>query len=143
LFARGVRRAEVARRVGVSRATATRWFRAWGRGLVQPAPVGRPPKLPIAALEAVHRALAASPAAIGFPLERWSLAAIAALVERITRVAYHRRHVTRVLRRSGWTVLPIGANARYAFRTVPHRDPDGNLLLLRTTPFVHAPREDE
>ena len=51
-----------------------------------------------------------------------------------TGVTYHPRHVARVLRRAGWTVLPVGAFASHAFRAIPHQDPDGNLLLFRAAP---------
>jgi hypothetical protein len=71
------------------------------------------------------------------PLDRWSLAAVALLIQRVTGVAYHRRHIPRVLRRSGWSVLPVGEHAAEAFRTAPQFDPDGNLFLL-----VHRPALD-
>lgn len=135
LFAQGITRAETARQLGVSRATATRWFRMWQRGELPTVRPGRPAKLGAAALSEVHSALRASPLSAGMPLDRWSLAAVAVLIQRVTGVAYHRRHIPRVLRRSGWTVLPVGKHAVDAFQTVQQCDPDGNVFLLahRTT----------
>ncbi len=135
LFARGMTRAEVARAVGVCRATATRWHRLWeaggARALSEPGRRGRAPKVGAGDLDQVQRALAGPPRAGGFDLERWSLAAIAALIERSTGVAYHPRHVTRVLRRLGWVLPPVGATAPHAFRECALADPEGNGLLLR------------
>ncbi len=97
---------------------------------------GRPPKVGTCGLQAVHRALAGPPRASGFDLERWSLAAIALLIQRSTGVAYHPRHVTRVLRRLGWVLPPVGAAAPHAFRQWPFSDPDGNDLCLRERSHV-------
>lgn len=138
LFGAGVSRADAARRLGVSRATATRWYRVWEVGgaaaLAQPGKRGRPPKLEPADLDDVQRALARPPAESGFPIERWSLAAVVALIRRATGIAYHPRHVVRVLRRAGWVVPPVGELAEHAFREREQRDPDGNAILLRERP---------
>ncbi len=134
LFAQGLTRAEAARRLGVSRATATRWYRVWkngGRGgLLMGKRRGRPPRLETRALAAVDRALFRSPRELGFDLDRWSLAAVAALIERSTGARYHRRHVGRLLRRAGWVLPPVGATHDRAFRSRPLRDPDGNPIAL-------------
>jgi len=135
LFARGVTRADAARRLGVSRATATRWFRVWREegalALGAPGPRGRPPKLDLCELEGLHAALGASPRDSGFCLDRWSLAAVVALIQRQTGIAYHPRHVARVLRRAGWVIPPVGRFAPQAFRELAHADPDGNAILIR------------
>jgi transposase len=135
LFAAGVSRAEAAHRLGVSRATASRWFRIWraggARALAARPPRGRPPSLAAADLAAIHPCLERPPRELGFALDRWSLAAVAALIERRRGVTYHRRHIGRVLRRTGWVVLPLGEHAAHAFRQLEQRDPDGNPLLLR------------
>ncbi len=142
LFATGLTRAEVARRLGVSRATATRWFRKLGKGgpaaLTAPRTLGRPPSLDAVTLATIQADLERPPMASGFALAQWSMAAIAALIERRCGVTYHRRHVARVLRRIGWVVLPFGAHAAHAFRRVGHRDPDGNALWLRSAAAGHS-----
>ena len=136
LFAAGVHRAEVARRLGVSRMTATRWYRRWqeggARALVRTRRPGRRPKIPTSSLADVQAALARGPRASGFDhRETWSLAAIVALIERHTGIAYHARHVARVLRRLGWVIPPIGDGAATALRQSRLEDPDGNAFFLR------------
>jgi len=131
LFARGLSRAEAARALGVCRATTTRWYRAWRDGsLLAPRRRGRPPRLDAAELARVAEALRDPPGAWGFALDRWSLAAIAALVERLTGARYHRRAVGRLLRRMGFVVPPVGRNAEHAFRRRVVRDPEGNPVAL-------------
>lgn len=135
LFAEGMSRAAVARAVGVCRATTSAWYRLWKGGgkaaLTAPSPRGRTPRIDAKDLAAVSRALAASPRLHGFDLDQWSLAAIVVLIQRMTGVTHHRRHVTRVLRRMGWTVPPVGPTAAHAFRCTPAHDPDGNTLTFQ------------
>ena len=135
LFAEGMSRAAVARAVGVCRATTSAWYRLWQGGgkaaLTAPSPRGRTPRIDAKDLAAVSRALAASPRLHGFDLDQWSLAAIVVLIQRMTGVTHHRRHVTRVLRRMGWTVPPVGPMAPHAFRCTPAHDPDGNTLTFQ------------
>jgi len=134
LFAEGVSRAEVARAVGVSRATTTRWHRLWAEGgaqaLAAAARRGRPPRLDQGDLERIEAALAAPPRASGYDLDEWSLAAVAALVERLTGVRHHSRHAGRLMRRMGWIVPPVGPSARDALRRRTLLDPDGNVVGL-------------
>jgi transposase len=143
LFAQGVSRAEVARAVGVSRATTTRWHRLWEEGgetaLLLSARRGRPPRLDPRALERIEGALLRPPRASGYDLDQWSLAAVAALVEKLTGVGHHRRHAPRLMRRMGWIVPPVGASAKDALRRKLLRDPDGNVLgLLERRPRTAA-----
>ena len=70
------------------------------------------------------------PRAAGFDLDRWSLAAIAAWIRRETGIAYHPRHVGRLLARAGFVVPPVGPHASRAMRATSIRDPLGNELLL-------------
>ncbi len=136
LFQQGVRRSEVARRLGVSRSTATEWYRRWCAGgaeaLTRARRPGRKPKLTMTgAVDRIHNALEGTPRDAGFDLDQWSLASVSALIARTTGVSYHPRHVVRVLRRFGWVVAPVGASAQHAFRQSDWADPDGNALLLR------------
>src|ERR1051326_5195120 len=77
LFAKGVRPAEVARELGVSRQSATDWHHAWKeegvRGLRQAERTGRPPRLTERELKDVQRALLEGPAAYGWETELWAL----------------------------------------------------------------------
>ena len=79
----------------------------------------------------MHRILFRPPREAGIHLDHWSLAAIALLIERATGVRYHRRHLGRLLRRSGWVVPPVGPPAAHAFRRVCQSDPDGNQIWLQ------------
>ena len=137
LFAQGVVQAEVARHLGIVRSTASAWHRLWREGgeqaLLRERKGGRPPKLESRDLSEVHRALMSSPREAGLFTDRWSLHAVVALVHRITGVAYHPRHVTRVLRRQGWIVPPVGRDAAHAFRQMPVIDPEGNVVGLQGT----------
>ena len=135
LFAEGMSRAAVARAVGVCRATASAWYRLWqdgGKvGLMAPSPRGRPPRIDAKDLAVVSGALTASPRVHGFDLDQWSLAAVVVLIQRMTGVTHHPRHVTRVLRRMGWIVPPVGPTAAHALRCTPAHDPDGNALAFQ------------
>ena len=64
----------------------------------------------------MQRVLLRPPREAGFDLDHWSLAAIALLIERFTGVRYHRRHLGRLLRRSGWVVPPVGPRAAQTIR---------------------------
>jgi transposase len=118
LFAKGWSRAAVARELGVSRMTATRWRRAWKRGeLARVERPGRPRKLDGAALAA---------ALAGIP-RTWSVDRVAEVLEQRTGVRYHPGHLWRVLKTWGWGAAPKP-------RPVPFTDPDGNALLLYGPP---------
>jgi transposase len=99
--------AEIARQVGVSRATVSRWNRrltgAGLRGLRGRTSSGRPPRLPAAQWSQLFRVLGRGAVAAGFDTERWTLRRIAAVVRRESGVRYHPRSLGRILRRHGWT----------------------------------------
>jgi len=131
LFAAGTSRAEVARRLRIARSTAGEWYRRWAsRGEIAVRARGPAPRLSATDLERLSEAMLRPPRAEGFDLDRWTLAAIAAWLERETRVAHHRRHVGRVLARAGFVIPPVGRNARCAMRARSTVDPDGNELRL-------------
>jgi transposase len=107
LLAQKHSQAEVARRCGVSRTTALRWARArekkreraWKRK-----PLGRPSKLTEAQKQQLEKALLQGAQAHGFLNELWTLARVARLIENLTAVRLHPRHVWRVLGQMGWSV---------------------------------------
>jgi len=107
LFAKGMRPAEVARELGVSRQAATIWYHAWQeegvKSLRQAERTGRPPELTAKELSEVERALRAGPAAYGWHTELWTLARVADVIAMETGVRYHIGHVWKILRRLGWT----------------------------------------
>jgi transposase len=92
----------------VSPQAASIWYRRWRQGgaaaLQGAGRAGRRPRLSQAELEAVDQALRKGPEAFGFDTDLWTLARVAAVIERLTGVRYHPGHVWRLLRRLGWSV---------------------------------------
>jgi transposase len=107
LLEQGETQASVARRLGVSRTTTTRWAReleAKGReGLRAAGRAGRKPQLAEEQVYQVEQALLDGPAAFGYSTELWTLPRVAELIGKLTGVRYHPGHVWRVLRRLGWS----------------------------------------
>ena len=131
LFAAGSSRAQVARRLGIAKSTASEWYRRWSEsGAIAPRARGPRPRLTPADLERLAAAMLRPPHAAGFDLERWSLAAVALWIERETGVRYHRRALARVLARAGFVVPPVGPQAGRALRALAMRDPEGNEVRL-------------
>jgi len=134
LFADGATQAEVARQLGVSRVTAMHWQRIWREageaGLLVPSRPGRRSKLDAEQMRRIDLAIAEAPRTWGFDLDRWSFAAIAALIGKLTGVQYHPRHIGRLLRRMGWSVPPIGSSSHATIRLCFLIDPDGNRICL-------------
>ena len=100
--------AGVARTFGVSAQAASVWYRRWRQGgeaaLRGAGRAGRRPRLSAAELDAVDQALRKGPEAFGFDTDRWTLARIAAVIQRLTGVGYHPGHVWRLLRGLGWSL---------------------------------------
>jgi transposase len=107
LFQQGHSQAEVARRLGVSRQTASRWHARWrqgGRaGLAGPGRWGRPSRLSEADWRRVERALLRGAQAHGFDTDLWTLPRVAEVIWRLTGVSYHPGHVWWLLRRHHWS----------------------------------------
>jgi transposase len=81
LFAHGTCQAKVARALGVSPQTASRWHARWQQGgtraLRAPARQGRPPKLTPVQLRQLERALFKGARGHGFDEELWTLRRVA------------------------------------------------------------------
>jgi transposase len=108
LFEQGVIPAEIARQVGVGHQTVSDWRTVWrqsGRDALRAAGrAGRLPKLSREQLMLVEAALANGPEANGYATDLWTLARVAEVIERVSGVSYHPRHVWRILREQlGWT----------------------------------------
>jgi transposase len=107
LFQQGHSQAEVARRLGVSRQTASRWHARWlagGRaGLAGPGRWGRPSRLSDRDWRRVERALLRGAQAHGFDTDLWTLPRVAEVIWRLTGVSYHPGHVWWLLRRHQWS----------------------------------------
>jgi transposase len=109
LFASGVRQAEVARQLGVSRQSVHLWYKRWqaagSDGLRSRGPTGPIPRLSEAQLRQVEQALLKGAGANGFAGELWTLERIATVIERLTGVRHHPAWVWALLRhRLGWSV---------------------------------------
>jgi transposase len=108
LFQQGLPQAEIARRLGVSRQTASRWHARWrtgGRaGLAGSGRWGRPSRLSDRDWQRVEHALLAGAEAHGFDTDLWTLPRVAEVIWRLTGVAYHPGHVWWLLRRHHWSL---------------------------------------
>lgn len=116
LFEQGKSQSEVARRLGVTPASAHRWFHAWERegveGLKIAPHLGRPSRLDAGQLQELEEALLEGPSAHGFATELWTLPRVAELIKREFGVQYHEGHVWRVMRKLGWSLQRPTTRAR-------------------------------
>lgn len=116
LLRRGLRPAEVARRVNASRQSVLRWGRRLEqdgiRGLRRAGRVGRPPVLTDAQLEELAKHLKAGSLTAGYATEMWTLPRIGALIEREFAVRLAGSSVWRTLQRMGWSVQRPASRAR-------------------------------
>src|SRR5215217_4346470 len=107
--------AEIARHLGVSRASVCRWAatlaQEGGRGLQAGSITGRPPRLGERAWARLGRFLDRGAMAAGFATERWTLKRIAALIEREFGVNYHPRYLERPLKAHGFSVQRTATRA--------------------------------
>src|SRR5215211_30868 len=108
--------AQIARHLGVSRASVCRWAATLAqegpRGLeARPIP-GRLPRLDEKAWARLGRLLDRGAVAAGFATERWTLQRIAALIEREFGVHYHPRYLERPLKAHGFSVQRPATRAR-------------------------------
>ncbi len=107
LFAQGLSQAEVARRLKVSRQSASRWFHAWrsgGRTALQGAGrSGCPCRLSPADRRRLERLLLAGSRPYGYDTDLWTLPRVAHVIETEFGVRYHPGHVWKLLGRLGWS----------------------------------------
>jgi transposase len=105
LFDQGFSKADVARILGVSFTSASRWFARWKSeghvALRKAGRAGRPSRLNEIQLGEIQVALAAGPMKNGFPATRWTVRRMNALIERLTGISYHPVHVARIIHRLG------------------------------------------
>jgi transposase len=109
LFAQGRSQAEVARELGVSPQSASRWHAGWQAdgtaALRTRGPTGRQPKVADDQLEAIEQALLEGALAHGLATDVWTLDRIAVVIQGLTGVALSNPSTWRLLRgRLGWTV---------------------------------------
>ena len=99
--------AEIARQVGVSRASVTRWKQRLDqegpRGLQRRCAPGRASSLSAAQWRQLFRILGRGAQAAGFETERWTQRRIAVVIQREFGVQYHFRSLSRALRAWDWS----------------------------------------
>ena len=108
LFKAGTIQAEVARALGVSRQSVSRWYSKYRRGgakrLKGAGRAGRKPKLNATQLHRVDVELRRGARAHGFQTSLWTLPRVALVIERITGIKYHPGHVWRILQQLDWSL---------------------------------------
>jgi transposase len=122
LLDEGVPVAEIAARLRVSAESVYRWRRRWSAGgreaLVSKGSSGSACRLDEAQLQRLATALDEGPVAHGFgPDQRWTLARVAELIERLFQVPYTLRGTSYLLHRLGFT-------PQMPARRAAERDPD-------------------
>jgi len=116
LFKAGKKQAEVARVLGVSRQSVSRWFLSFLQGGLQALKAagraGRKPRLGARQLARLDAALRLGPKAHGFPTSLWTLRRVATVIEKLTGVKYHPGHVWRILHQLDWSLQRPARQAR-------------------------------
>jgi len=99
--------AEIARQLGVSRATVSDWakiVKAIGiKGLRKKKAPGSVSKLSKLQKEKLKRMLDRGALAYGFPANRWTLERVCQLIQREFKVSYHPNYLNRLLRSLGFS----------------------------------------
>jgi len=116
LLNQGLKGAQVARAMGVSRAAVTRWKQAHeAKGEVglaaKPHPGGQP-RLKAAQRKRLGQLLLKGPRRQGYPTELWTLGRVAEVIAEKFGVHYHPCHVWKVLRGIGWSCQKPQRRAR-------------------------------
>jgi transposase len=115
LLLKGVAQAEVARRVGVSRATVCEWNERLARGgldALRRRPRGRPAGLDAAMRRELSQALKAGAMANGYATELWTLARVGRLIEQRFGLKYSASQVWRILSAMDWSCQRPSGRAR-------------------------------
>jgi transposase len=107
LFDKGYSPAEVARQLGVSRQSTSRWKADWQsagtQGLASKGQAGRKSRLNPRQREQVAAALVKGPLAHGYRTDLWTLPRVALLIKDLTGVRYHVGHIWHLLRALGFS----------------------------------------
>jgi transposase len=116
LLSKGMKPADVARAVGSSRSSVTRWkamMRGRGAGGLKAKPAsGRPPLLSGSQKGKLVKILLRGPKAGGYSTDLWTCSRVAEVIRRHFDVQYHPGHVWYILRSLGWTCQKPERQAR-------------------------------
>jgi len=127
LFEAGARQAEIARRLGVSHQTVSRWHARWqagGRAGLAAGTTGRRSRLQPEQLATIAAALQLPPSASGLSGRVWTARSAGELIARVAGVDYHPSQVWRILRqlekdRAVGSEQPPGPGPTHPPRTGP------------------------
>lgn len=107
LFGQGVRPAEIARRLGVSRQAVSQWLQAYRHGglsaLARIPHQGRPPRLTVQQKGQLEAMLFCGATAHGYVNDLWTARRIKKLVRDKFGITFHHKHIPRLLRALGWS----------------------------------------
>lgn len=107
--------AEIARHLGVSEATISKWKKVLEQkgpaGLQARKASGRPPKLSVADKRQLVEKLEQGALAAEFATEQWTQARVKKMIEQEFGVHYHRDYISRLLHGLGWSVQKMGPRA--------------------------------
>jgi transposase len=116
LLEAGMKQSDVARRVGTTRSSVSRWEKRRQEGgaeaLKRPTRFGRPRRLSEAQCEEFIAQLKAGALAAGFATELWTLPRMRTLIEQRFSVKLTEPSVWRLLRSLGWSVQRPSGQAR-------------------------------
>lgn len=116
LLKEGKKPAFVARSLGASKSSVSRWrevYREKGRSGMRPKPIpGRPPRLSDTQKARLAGWLLRNPLAYGYNTDIWTLRRVAHLIEDRLHVRYHPNHVWRLLTGMDWSCQKPEKRAR-------------------------------
>lgn len=102
---RGASQANIARKYGVSRTTASRWNRSivfqGVQALRKRRATGRPSRLTADQIEAIRKMYFDGALAYGFSSDRWTTGRLAAVIDRRFGIHYDQDHVGRLMHKHG------------------------------------------
>ena len=116
LLEEGRKPCDVARLLGASKSSVSRWHEAYrkkGRDGLRPRPIpGRPPRLSAAQKARLAGWLLRNPLAYGYSTDIWTLKRVAHLIEDRLHIHYHPNHVWRLLTGMDWSCQKPEKRAR-------------------------------
>lgn len=99
--------ADIARALGVSRATVSDWAKRYAQGgmraLHRQRGGGVSARLTTVQQKQLLTVLKRGARAAGFPTERWTMGRVQTVIQREFHVSYHKHYINRFLRRLGWS----------------------------------------